>query len=119
LHTNHIMAPSSFPVTIRDAKPLEFRALGELWAKALADDDLFKILWSKADPDAMLKWVWEGSVAGAVARGADTVRVLERTDNSEVIGVIWFYTPSAKRDSTAMDLIGRSQRGSTTRSCRR
>lgn len=88
------MAGSSFPVNIRDAKPLEFRVLGELWAAAFADNDLFKILWSKADHDAMLQHVWEGLVADAVARGTSVVRVLERTDNSEVLGVIWFYIVS-------------------------
>jgi hypothetical protein len=49
-----------------------------------------KALWTKVDPEARQRWIWEGTVSDGVARGTDAVRVLERTDTREAIGVIWF-----------------------------
>jgi hypothetical protein len=45
------MDPLSLPINIRDAKQTEFDVLGQLHAPALANDDLWKILWDKVDPE--------------------------------------------------------------------
>jgi hypothetical protein len=83
------MDPISLLINIRDAKPAEFGVLGRLHASAFTDNDLCKALWAKVDPEARRKWIWEGAVSDGVARGTDAVRVLERTDTGESIGVIW------------------------------
>lgn len=78
------MDPLALPIDIRDAKPSELGALGKLHASAVANDNLWKTLWDKVDPEI------RNEERDGVARGTDSVRVLERTDTSEAIGVIWF-----------------------------
>jgi hypothetical protein len=84
------MDPLSLPIRIRDAKQSELDVLGQLHASVLANDELWKILWDKVDPEIRNEYIWKGVVSDGVKRGTDAVRVLERMDTSETIGVIWF-----------------------------
>jgi hypothetical protein len=89
------MDPLSIPFSIRDAKQTEFDVLGKMHASALANDDLWKILWDKVDPEVRNDYLWRGVVSDGVARGTDAVRVLERMDRSEMVVVIWLSSPSS------------------------
>lgn len=85
------MSATAFPTTIRVARDDEFETIGKVHASAFADDTMYNMLFDKVDPAVTLQFNWIEGAKVEVARGYDTVLVLERTDTGEVIGEAWFY----------------------------
>jgi ribosomal protein S18 acetylase RimI-like enzyme len=83
------MTPTVPSTILRDAKPTDIKALGELHNSALADNKSWNLFWGTVEPEVAEKWLWEGVSNGTVS-GTETVRVLERIDTHELMGVMWY-----------------------------
>lgn len=79
--------PNKMPLTIRKAKDDEFDVIGKLHASAFAENPVYNILFSKMGPSVALQWLWIDGAKQWMAKGLDTVLVLERTDTGEMVGV--------------------------------
>lgn len=84
------MTSEALPTTIRVAKDDEFEAIGKLSALAFADDKMDNNLFENVDPCATLKINWVDGAKAKVAKGHDTVLVVEKTGSGEIIGEAWF-----------------------------
>jgi hypothetical protein len=80
----------AIPTIIRDTKPSDLKALARLYTSALASNESWQISYGGAVSEAVQKWLWERVAAYRTANGIGTIRVLERPDTNEVIGVTWF-----------------------------
>jgi hypothetical protein len=81
------MSSTDLPTIIRNARDDEYESLGRLNAAAFASDPMVQLLCSQVDPDVMLQWGWIDGAKSSVAKGDDTVLVIERIDTNEVIGL--------------------------------
>jgi hypothetical protein len=80
----------AIPKIIRDAKRSDLKALARLYTSALANNESWQIIYGGAVSEGVQQWLWESVAAYRTANGIDTIRVLERLDTNEVIGVTWF-----------------------------
>jgi hypothetical protein len=84
------MAAGPFHVMVRRANIGEFDNLGRLFAEAFASDSVVRMLYAKADPDALRKWYWMGGAKETVEHGTGTVVVAEQEGTGDVVGLAWF-----------------------------
>lgn len=79
------------PTIIRAAKDDEFTTIAKVDALACADNEMYNILWGKLDPAITSQFKWIDGAKAGVSKGHDTVLVLERTDNGDILGLAWFW----------------------------
>lgn len=85
------MFPSPLRLNIRHAKPEDFGAIGNLHASAMTHNQLYKALYGNIDPDVARQWLWVGNAATGVAKGRDTLLVLENSETTEIICFVYFW----------------------------
>jgi hypothetical protein len=94
------MPTSPRPINIRHAIPEDYETIGKLHAWALASNQLYNTLYAKVDPDVARQWYWIATAGAGVAKGTDSVLVLEFADTKEIIGVTWFYKYNQDRKAS-------------------
>jgi hypothetical protein len=83
------MSATALLPNIRNARSNEFDAIAKMQASALANSDIYKTLYGNVDPLVAQQWLWNDVISTAVAKGHNSVLVIERTDTSEILGVAW------------------------------
>jgi hypothetical protein len=91
------MSISNLRFNIRNARSEDFEIIGKLHASASASSQTYNTLFADVDPDVARQWYWVDTAGNAVARGKDTVLVLELDDPKKIIGVAWFWRFSQER----------------------
>lgn len=84
------MPSHAFPIIFRHAKDDEYETIGRLHDAAFAPDPMIQLVWSGVDPDVELQWQWLDGVKAQVAKGDESVIVMERTDTGELVGSCWY-----------------------------
>jgi hypothetical protein len=108
------MSGTALPLNIRNARSNEFDAIAKVQASALANSDIYKTLYGNVDPLVAQQWLWNDVIATAVAKGHNTVLVIERTDTNEILGVAWIVRfseenrPVFRPDGPLKDLTGKN-----------
>jgi hypothetical protein len=88
--------PTAPPTIIRAAKDDEFTTIAKVDALACADNEMYDILWGKLDPAITSQFKWIDGAKVGVAKGHDTVLVLESEENGEILGLAWFWKYSKR-----------------------
>jgi hypothetical protein len=84
------MPTSPLELNIRNANPVDFESLGELYASTSATDDLDNFLFAKeVGPDVCRGRLWIDDVSRQIAKDQDSLLVLECSKTQEVIGLAW------------------------------
>jgi hypothetical protein len=104
------MSTSSFELSIRNANPADFEKLAKLYASTSADDDLDNFLFAHVDPGISRGQLWIDDVAPQIAKGQDTLLVLESPKTLEVIGLAWIGKINQDQNA-APEMAGSSPQG--------